>query len=310
MSQPQTPLHLGWPSAFGLYSPEFEHDACGVGFVAHLKGKPSRQIIDDADRMLRHMDHRGACGCEENTGDGSGMMTAIPDRFLRKVADRDLGIELPVQGLYAVGNVFLPTDNEQREFCKEVVNEIIAKQGQKLLGWREVPTSAEAADIGPTARANEPVVEQLYIAAAPGLTQEAFERQLFIIRKWASRHVRTESEISQALMFFICTLSTKVLVYKGMLTSSQVMRYYQDLQDRDFTSHLAMVHSRFSTNTFPSWDRAHPNRTWPITAKSIRCGQCELDVRPAGRDGVRDVRERSQETVPGDRAALFGQRQL
>ncbi len=260
MSQPNTPLHLGWPTAFGLYSPEFEHDACGVGFVAHLKGKPSRQIIDDADRMLRHMDHRGACGCEENTGDGSGMMTAIPDRFLRKVADRDLGIELPAQGLYAVGNVFLPTDSEQRDFCKEVLNEIIGKQGQKLLGWREVPTSAEAADIGPTARANEPVVEQLYIGAAPGLTQEAFERQLFIIRKWASRHIRTESEISQALMFYICTLSTKVLVYKGMLTSSQVMRYYQDLQDRDFTSHLAMVHSRFSTNTFPSWDRAHPNR--------------------------------------------------
>jgi glutamate synthase (NADPH/NADH) large chain len=260
MSQPTNQLPHEWPTAFGLYSPEFEHDACGVGFVAHLKGKPSRQIIDDADRMLRHMDHRGACGCEENTGDGSGMMTAIPDAFLRKVADRDLGIELPKTGLYAVGNVFLPTDDEQRQFCKEVVNEIIAKQGQKLLGWREVPTSAEAADIGPTARAAEPVVEQLFIGAAPGLTQDAFERQLFVIRKWASRHLRTESETSQALMFYICTLSTKVLVYKGMLTSSQVMRYYQDLQDRDFTSHLAMVHSRFSTNTFPSWDRAHPNR--------------------------------------------------
>jgi glutamate synthase (NADPH) large chain len=223
-SQTVPALHREWPAAFGLYLPEFEHDACGVGFVAHLKGKPSRQIIDDADRMLRHMDHRGACGCEENTGDGSGMMTGIPDTFLRKVADRDLGIELPKLGLYAVGNVFLPTDDEQRTFCKEVVNEIIAKQGQKLLGWREVPTSAEAADIGPTARAAEPVVEQLFIAAAPGLTQDQFERQLFVIRKWASRHLRTESEISQALMFYICTLSTKVLVYKGMLTASQVMR--------------------------------------------------------------------------------------
>jgi glutamate synthase (NADPH/NADH) large chain len=254
------PLHREWPQPTGLYSPEFEHDACGVGFVAHIKGKPSRQIIDDADRMLRHMDHRGACGCEENTGDGSGMLTALPDPFLRKVADRDLGIELPAVGLYAAGNVFLPTNREQRDFCKEVVNEIIAKQGQTLLGWREVPTLAEAADIGPTALAGEPVVEQLFIGAAPGLDQEAFERQLFIIRKWASRHLRTESEISQALMFYICTLSTKVLVYKGMLTSSQVMRYYADLQDRDFTSHLAMVHSRFSTNTFPSWDRAHPMR--------------------------------------------------
>jgi glutamate synthase (NADPH) large chain len=256
----QSPLHRAWPGPTGLYLPEFEHDACGVGFVAHLKGKPSRQIVDDADRMLRHMDHRGACGCEENTGDGAGILTGIPDEFLRKVADRDMGIELPAKGLYAAGNVFLPVDREQRDFCKEVVNEIIGKQGQKVLGWREVPTSADSADIGPTARAGEPVIEQLFIAAASGLDQKAFERQLFIIRKWASRHLRTESEISEALMFYICTLSTQVLVYKGMLTSSQVMRYYADLQDRDFTSHLAMVHSRFSTNTFPSWDRAHPMR--------------------------------------------------
>ncbi|MBX3442725.1 MAG: glutamate synthase subunit alpha [Planctomyces sp.] len=259
MSNP-TPLHREWPHPFGLYSPDQEHDACGVGFVAHLKGKASRQIIDDAERMLRHMDHRGACGCEENTGDGAGMLTALPDPFLRKVAESDLGMELPAEGLYAAGNVFLPTDREQREFCKEVVNEIIGKQGQTLLGWREVPTAPEAADIGPSARAAEPVIEQLFVAAAPGLSQEDFERQLFIIRKWASRHLRTESEIPQALMFYICTLSTKVLVYKGMLTSSQVMRYYPDLQDRDFASHLAMVHSRFSTNTFPSWDRAHPLR--------------------------------------------------
>ena len=259
MSRPQK-VHTSWPAPFGLYDPQFEHDACGVGFVAHIKGKASRSIIDDADRMLRHMDHRGACGCEENTGDGSGMLTAIPDLFLRKAAERDLGIDLPAVGLYAAGVVFLPTDRGEREMVKGIVNEIIASQGQKMLGWRAVPTSADAADIGPTARANEPVIEQLFVGAAAGIDQTTFERHLYLIRKIASHRIRSRSGLIEALTFYICTLSSKVLVYKGMLTSSQVMRYFPDLQDPDFTSHLAMVHSRFSTNTFPSWDRAHPMR--------------------------------------------------
>ncbi len=248
------------PRAHGLYDPAYEHEACGVGFVAHIKGVASRQIVDDAERILRHMTHRGACGCEENTGDGAGMLTGIPDAFLRKVARQDLGIDLPEQGRYAAGLVFLPTDPEQREYCRQAVNEMIDVQGQKLLGWRPVPTAADAADIGPTARAAEPVMEQLFIAAADGLDAAAFERQLFIIRKWASRHLRTESELTQALSFYICSLSSRILVYKGMLTPEQVMKYFLDLQDPDFASHLAMVHSRFSTNTFPSWDRAHPLR--------------------------------------------------
>ena len=248
------------PGPRALYDPAYEHEACGVGFVAHIKGVASRQIVDDAERILRHMTHRGACGCEENTGDGAGMLVATPDAFLRKVAQSDLGIELPQAGRFAVGLVFLPTDPEQREYCKQAVNEMIEVQGQRLLGWRPVPTRADAADIGPTARAAEPVMEQVFIAAADGLDADAFERQLFIIRKWASRHLRTESELSQALSFYICSLSSKVLIYKGMLTPEQVLPYFPDLQDPDFASHLAMVHSRFSTNTFPSWDRAHPLR--------------------------------------------------
>ncbi|RMG39579.1 MAG: glutamate synthase large subunit [Planctomycetota bacterium] len=249
--QPECPI--------GLYDPRFEHDACGVGFVAHVKGRRSRQIIDDADRMLRHMTHRGACGCEKNTGDGAGILTALPYEFLNRVAEDELKVELPPRGHYGVGIVFLPTDPAERQTCKETVNQIIAEQGQRLLGWRPVPTDADGADIGPTARAAEPVIEQLFVAAADGLDQEAFERQLFVIRKYASHKLRN-STLKQALMFYVCSLSTKVLVYKGMLTPEQLFRYYEDLRAPDYLSHLAMVHSRFSTNTFPSWDRAQPNR--------------------------------------------------
>jgi glutamate synthase (NADPH/NADH) large chain len=250
---------VGFPAPHGLYNPDYEHDSCGVGFIANIKGLRSRQIIDDANRILQHMVHRGACGCEANTGDGAGMLTALPDEFLNKVTQSDLGITLPERGRYGVGIVFLPTDPLQRETCKQTVNRIITEQGQRLLGWRPLPTDPNMADIGPSARASEPAMEQLFIAAADGLDQEALERQLFVIRKLASHRLRG-SELSQALAFYICSLSTKVIVYKGMLTPHQFMPYFPDLQDADYKSHLAMVHSRFSTNTFPSWDRAQPNR--------------------------------------------------
>lgn len=248
------------PGKVGLYDPRFEHDACGVGFVAHIKGNRSHQIVDDADRMLRHMTHRGACGCEENTGDGAGMLTALPYEFLEKIAANELKVKLPARGLYGSGIVFLPTDQAQRAQCKQVVNEIIAAQGQKLIGWREVPIDADGADVGPTARLCMPHFEQLFIGAADGLDQEGFERQLFLIRKWASRKLRVESNLPQSALFYVSSLSTKVIIYKGMLMSEQLLPFYRDLQDADFTTHLAMVHSRFSTNTFPSWDRAQPCR--------------------------------------------------
>jgi glutamate synthase (NADPH) large chain len=247
------------PAAYGLYDPAYEHDSCGVGFVAHIKGERSRQIIDDASRILVHMTHRGACGCEENTGDGAGMLTALPYEFLEKAARQDLGIALPEPNRYGVGVVFLPTDPAEREFCKQTVNSLIGQQGQTLLGWRPLPTSADGADIGPSARAAEPAMEQLFIGAADGLDVDQFERQLFIIRKMASHRLRN-SKLKQATMFYVCSLSTKVIIYKGMLTPAQVTKYFIDLQDPDYKSHLAMVHSRFSTNTFPSWDRAQPNR--------------------------------------------------
>ncbi|MFM7919995.1 MAG: glutamate synthase central domain-containing protein, partial [Planctomycetaceae bacterium] len=250
---------FGAPEAHGLYDPQFEHENCGVGFVAHIKGQRSHQIIEDAATILRNMDHRGACGCESNTGDGAGMLTALPHGFLHRVAREQLAVTLPQPGRYAAGIVFLPQDPQQREVCRQTVQQFISEQGQVCLGWRPLPVDFDAADIGQSARACAPAMEMLFIAAAEGLEQEAFERQLFIIRKLSSHRLRN-SEMSQALLFYICSLSTKLIIYKGMLTSHQVMPFFPDLQAVDFESHLAMVHSRFATNTFPSWDRAQPLR--------------------------------------------------
>ena len=250
---------FGAPDACGLYDPQNEHDNCGVGFVAHIKGQHSRSIIADADRILRHMDHRGACGCEENTGDGAGMLTALPTDFLKRVALEDMKVELPKPGRYGAGIVFLPQDSRERNTCRETVERIIRAQGQKLLGWRAVPVDFDAADIGQSARSCAPYMQMLFVAAADGVDQEALERQLFIIRKRASHELRN-SDLQEALQFYVCSLSTKVIVYKGMLTSFQLVPFFGDLQAEDYTSHLAMVHSRFATNTFPSWDRAQPLR--------------------------------------------------
>ena len=255
-------LYPSLPPQQGLYDPANEHDSCGVGFVAHIKGKPSHQILLDAEIILRNMDHRGACGCEANTGDGAGMLTALPHSFLKKVVKADLGVALPAAGSFSAGNVFLPQIDEERGKCKAVFEELVKAHGQKMIGWRAVPTDKKAANIGPTALAGEPVIEQPIIAASKSVAKDgdAFERQLYLIRKQASHRLRTDASLTQAKMFYVCSLSTKVIIYKGMLTTEQLFSYYPDLSDPDYTSHLAMVHSRFSTNTFPSWDRAQPLR--------------------------------------------------
>jgi glutamate synthase (NADPH) large chain len=257
-NQPGNPLSR--PGKVGLYDPANEKDSCGVGFVADMKGRPSHAILQEANHALVRMDHRGGCGCEANTGDGCGILTALPHGFFQKVAKAEFGIELPPQGRYAVGNVFLPAIAEEREKCKAKVAEIVAAQGQKLIGWRDVPVEPTKADVGPTALASMPSIEQLFVAAGDGFEKDAFERQLYVIRKLATRVLRYESDHSQADLFYICTLSSKVIVYKGMLRSAQLMPFYPDLSNPDYETHLAMLHSRFSTNTFPSWDRAQPNR--------------------------------------------------
>ncbi len=251
---------LSRPGKQGLYDPANEKDSCGVGFVADMKGRPSRDIVVEADHALRRMDHRGGCGCEANTGDGCGILTAIPHKFLQKSAKAAFGVDLPEKGQYAVGNVFLPQDEHERAHCKATVEEFIAMQGQQFIGWRDMNVQPEVADVGPTALKSMPVIEQLYVGAAEGVSGDDFERQLYTIRKLSTRTLRQEHDLAQADSFYICTLSSKVIVYKGMLTPDQLMPFYPDLQDDDFEAHLAMVHSRFSTNTFPSWDRAQPNR--------------------------------------------------
>ncbi len=249
----------GLPEKQGLYDPSFEKDSCGVGFVAHIKGKPSHQIVVDAEIMLQRMEHRGGCGCEPTTGDGAGILTGMPHDFCIRVAKQDLDIDLPAAGKYAAGNVFLPTDEKQRRFCMAAVEEIIADQGQKCLGWRDVPVDTDGANIGPTARLSQPFIMQLYIASV-GVEGRDFERQLYVIRKRCTHLLRSSTRLSQCKLFYICSLSPHIIIYKGMLNALQVKDFYTDLQADDYASHIAMVHSRFSTNTFPSWDRAQPNR--------------------------------------------------
>ncbi|MCB1645386.1 MAG: hypothetical protein KDI36_08030 [Pseudomonadales bacterium] len=248
-----------FPEQSGLYDPANEKDSCGVGFVADIKGKPSHQIMLDAYHINSRMDHRGGCGFEENTGDGAGILTALPHGFFRKLAG-ELGIELPAPGAYAVGNIFLPQDAEERAHCKEEIEKIIAAEGQEFLVWRKVPTDPAGANIGPAALTAQPDIEQLFIAAN-GLSGDDFERKLYIIRKRFTTALKNSSkQLSQGNLLYACSLSTKVIVYKGMLTPSQLFPFYQDLTNTEFETHLAMVHSRFSTNTFPSWARAQPNR--------------------------------------------------
>ena len=210
--------------------------------------------------MLCHVDHRGARGSEVNTGDGAGILTALPHRFLERIAREEMHATLPDPGRFAAGLVFLPTRDDERAHCKSSLEALLAEQGQRVVGWREVPVDPDACDLGPTARAAQPRIELLIVAAAPGLEGDAFERQIYLARKRASHLLRGHSTLEQGKMFYVSSLSTKVIIYKGMLTASQLFPFFPDLSEPDYESHLAMIHSRFSTNTFPSWDRAQPNR--------------------------------------------------
>lgn len=247
-----------FPEATGLYDPENEKDSCGVGFVANIKGVPSHQILQDAYHINSRMDHRGGCGFEENTGDGAGILTSLPYSFFSKVAD-ELDITLPEAGKYAVGNIFLPQDAEEREICISTIEAVIAEEGQQFLGWRDVPFDADKADVGPAARDAMPVIKQLFVGSNCDSSDE-FDRTLYVIRCEFSERLRRGMGLKEGHLLYACSLSTSVIVYKGMLTPGQLFPFYTDLDDPRFEAHLAMVHSRFSTNTFPSWDRAQPNR--------------------------------------------------
>ena len=250
---------LKFPQKIGLYDPSFEKDSCGVGMVANIKGIPSRQIMEDAYLVNSRMDHRGGCGFEENTGDGAGILVALPHNFFKRIS-KEIGIKLPKEGSYSVGNIFLPQDEKERKVCKREIEKVVASENQTFLGWRKVPVDPEKANVGPAAKLSQPVIEQLFVESSNGIDQDEFERKLYLIRKQFSHQLRTNKKLTQANLLFACSLSSKIIVYKGMLTPSQLFPFFPDLEQKSFETHLAMVHSRFSTNTFPSWDRAQPNR--------------------------------------------------
>ncbi len=246
----------------GLYDSRFEHDSCGVGFIVHMKGKKSHDIVEQALLTLNHLIHRGACGCEVNTGDGAGILIQVPDAFLRKEFAK-LGVDLPVEGDYGVGTLFLPADKAQAEKAKKILEHLVAEEGQKFLGWRTVPIDPSM--LGKTSRAAMPEILQFIIGVGekgpnlPGPADDAFERRLFIIRKCFENAIRF-SRMKNWQGVYIPSLSSRTLIYKGMLTTEQLNPFFPDLSDPEMKTAIGLVHSRFSTNTFPNWELAHPFR--------------------------------------------------
>ncbi|WP_066193569.1 glutamate synthase large subunit [Gracilibacillus timonensis] len=242
--------HYDLPNAQGLYHPEFEHDACGIGMYAHIKGKQTHDIVRKGLNMLCKLEHRGGQGSDPLTGDGSGLMVQIPDSYFRRECK---DFQLPAVGQYGVGMLFLSQNEMEREKTIEKINQLIDQEEQSLIGWRDVPV--DPSHIGKGAIETLPVVKQVFIAAGDQMEELAFERKLYIIRKQVESWTK-----EQSIRFYAASFSNRTIVYKGLLTPEQVDFFYLDLQDKDFVSAFSLVHSRFSTNTFPSWERAHPNR--------------------------------------------------
>jgi glutamate synthase domain-containing protein 2/glutamate synthase domain-containing protein 1/glutamate synthase domain-containing protein 3 len=246
----------GLPPAAGLYDPRNEHDACGIGFVVNIKGHKSHDIILKGIQILLNLTHRGACGCDPETGDGAGVLIQIPHEFFARECQK-LGFTLPKPGEYGAGIVFLPVEPQQRLLVEGIVERIVREEGLTLLGWRDTPVDVDA--IGRVARASQPYIEQIFIGRGAGMDEETLERKLYVVRKRAEKEI-FESDIRDKSFFYIPSLSCRTIVYKGLLLAPQIARFYGDLSDPDCISALCMVHQRFSTNTFPSWQLAHPFR--------------------------------------------------
>ncbi|MCW8847469.1 MAG: glutamate synthase subunit alpha, partial [Sedimenticola sp.] len=242
------------PTKQGLYDPRNEHDACGVGFVANIKGRKSRKIVEQGLEILERLTHRGAVGADPRAGDGAGILIQIPDVFFRAVVD----FELPELGSYAVGMVFLPRDEASRARAEATVNRFVEDEGQVIIGWRDVPTENDG--LGYSVKPTEPEIKQVFIGRGENCAdQVVFERKLFVIRKQIEKIIR-EAGLERGDSFYFTSLSSRTITYKGMLLSDQVGEFYPDLKDERMDSALALVHQRFSTNTFPTWDLAHPFR--------------------------------------------------
>jgi glutamate synthase (NADPH/NADH) large chain len=256
MTTTQRPAHLR-PEKQGLYDPSFEHDACGLGFVANIKGHKSHRILEQAIQVLKNLDHRGACGCEINTGDGAGVLIQMPHAFNEEIC-RKARIALPAAGEYGSGIIFLPRNPTVRRQIEQKFEQVVQSEGQHVIGWRTVATSNGM--LGETARSCEPFMRQVFIRRDPSLVDELdFERKLYVIRKRAYNEIRT-STMAGAEYWYVVSLSCRTFVYKGMLLTTQLDQYFTDLHNPLIETAMALVHSRFSTNTFPSWDRAHPCR--------------------------------------------------
>jgi len=257
------PLHeakgvIGLPAKQGLYDPRHEHDACGIGFVANIKNVKSHAIIRDGLTILKNLEHRGAVGADPKAGDGVGILLQMPDAFFRKVAAQE-NITLPDEGSYAVAVFFLPPDKTTRQKIEKLAEKITAEENHKILGWRDVPIDNR--DLGESIRPSEPIIRQLFIGnGRAGRTGDDFERDLFIIRRRIELAVGALQSKAAQGFFYIPSMSARTILYKGLLLASQIDRYYLDLQDESMVSAMALIHQRFSTNTFPTWQLAQPFR--------------------------------------------------
>jgi len=255
----QRPGNNGYwrPIGQGLYDPANEHDACGLGFIAHIKGQKRHAIVTQALSILENLSHRGATGADPLQGDGAGILIQLPDRFLRRVCGEQ-SLTLPAIGQYGVGMVFLPKEPASRMACEQEIERAVASEGQVLLGWRDVPTNNSGLSL--RTKEVEPIIRQVFIArGSSAMDQDALERKLYIIRK-KSGHAIQALRLRHGKEFYVPSMSSRTIVYKGMLLAHQVGEYFPDLTDESMVSALAMVHQRFSTNTFPTWDLAHPFR--------------------------------------------------
>jgi glutamate synthase (NADPH) large chain len=246
----------GLPPARGLYHPDNERDACGIGFVCHIKGAKSHDIIVKGIEVLINLTHRGACGCDPQTGDGAGVLIQIPHRFFQR-ATAPLGFTLPPPGEYGVGMTFLPVEPHARMRCEGIFERIVGEEGLSVLGWRDTPIDGTA--IGRVARNSQPYIEQIFVGRGRGMSEDRFERKLYVVRKRAEAEIAA-SDIPDKAFFYVPSLSARTIVYKGLLLAPQIARFYPELSDPEVVSALCLVHQRFSTNTFPTWQLAHPFR--------------------------------------------------
>ncbi|MEO8594963.1 MAG: glutamate synthase large subunit [Candidatus Solibacter sp.] len=249
-------VSTGLPPAQGLYDPRHEHDACGIGFVANIKGQKTHEIITKGIQVLINLTHRGACGCDPETGDGAGILIQIPHKFFTRECAK-LGFTLPPAGEYGVGMVFLPVEPHARLRTEGIVERIVGEEGLRVLGWRDTPINGAA--IGRVARNSQPYIQQIFVARGKGMTDDDLERKLYIARKRAESEI-AKSDIPEKAFFYVPSLSARTIIYKGLLLAPQIANFYPELQDPEVVSALCLVHQRFSTNTFPTWPLAHPYR--------------------------------------------------